>query len=156
MLRVGVRTGNFAKPKESDQVVALYTIQCRHCGQSISLPETMLVQVVRDRMAADTGEPFLVLVCSRCKHAQRYNYEERSPAWEMTAEPTRSPTQHDPIVALFRARCVDSNCTGEVELIAVRDAGTTREQVLQERREWHIEGIYCPFGHPLLPLAPMN
>ena len=43
----------------------------------------------------------------------------------------------------FRAGCVDSNCSGEVQLTAVRDFGTSREEVLAELPSWKLDAIRC-------------
>jgi hypothetical protein len=101
------------------------------------------------QLVSSTGEPFLVLVCSKCMTVFRYNYEERSVAALIPESPRKSGQQY-PIAFVFRAECVDDNCVSLVELIAIRAAGTTKEQVLAEFSKWKLDGIHCENGHPLL------
>jgi len=41
-----------------------------------------------------------------------------------------------------------------VELIAIRDAGTTKQQVLEELPSWTLNEILCPYGHRLAFPSP--
>jgi hypothetical protein len=45
---------------------------------------------------------------------------------------------------------VDDNCVSQVELIAIRDAGTTKEQILAEFLNWTLDGLSCENSHLLL------
>jgi hypothetical protein len=109
----------------------------------------MLEQIIHGRLVSDTGAPFLMLVCSRCRTGFRYNYEKRSPA-ALLPEPPQTPGRVYPIAFSFRAGCVDDNCVSQVELIAIRDAGTTKEQILAEFLNWTLDGLSCENSHLLL------
>jgi hypothetical protein len=131
----------------------VYTIECPNCHGRISLLDTMLEQIVRSRHLSATGDPFLVLVCTYCKQGFRYNYAERS-SWVMMPTPEPSPDQKYPIRFSFPAGCANDNCRSQVELIAVRDAGTTTEQVVAEFPQWNLDGIVCEHNHPILVPDP--
>jgi len=104
----------------------VYHIPCAACGHTIWQTETMLEQIIHNRLASDVGAPFLVLVCSRCKTGFHYNYEERSVAALLPA-PHQTLDRKYPVVFLFRIGCVDSNCESPVQLTVIRDAGTTKD-----------------------------
>jgi len=63
----------------------------------------------------------------------------------LPADPSNVPSAF-----FFPAGCADSNCISQVELIAVRDAGTTKEDVIAEFSKWSLTEIACENGHPLL------
>jgi len=134
-------------------MVPLYVIECDHCHGKISLLETMLEQIVRSRMLSDTGDPFLVFVCTYCKRGFRYNYAGRS-SWVMTPIPEPSPDRVYPIRFSFPSGCDDNSCISQVELIAIRDAGTTLENVVAEFPKWNLAGIACEDRHPILVPDP--
>ncbi len=133
-------------------LIPLHTLGCPHCHGKIALLETRLEQIVHGRLLSDTGAPFLVLVCTYCKHGFRYNYTERS-SWVTMPAPLVDPS-NVPIAFFFPTGCVDSNCTSQVELIAIRDAGTTSEDLVAEFPQWKLDGIGCEHGHPLLVPDP--
>lgn len=56
----------------------------------------------------------------------------------MMQEPDRISDRKYPIAFAFRVECVDSNGIAQVELIAVRDAGTTKEDILAEFSQWNL------------------
>lgn len=128
--------------------VGVYLIQCSHCGQTISLLETQLDQIIHHRLISDAGVPFLPLVCSECHAGMLYNYAERKP---LTSIPKPPPdlTRKYPVAFLFRSECVDDACISLVQLTAVRDFGTRIEDVIVEFPIWNLEAIRCDKGHAL-------
>ncbi len=47
------------------------------------------------------------------------------------------------------AKCGNSNCDSHVELIALRDRGTSEEMIYGEIPTWKVLGILCAQGHPI-------
>ena len=78
-----------------------------------------------------------------------YNYEKRSPQ-SLTPDIQPAPGRKYPAALVFRAECVDDGCISQVELVAIREAGTTTEQVKAEFPNWKLDGILCAKGHRLL------
>lgn len=136
-------------------LVAVYVIDCPHCGYSISLLETMLGQIIRGRLVPDTDESFPKLVCSGCKRGFRYNYEGRSPR-AMIPEPDRTQDQKFPFAFFVKVRCDQSNCEPPVEFVRIHDAHTTNEQAAKEVPMWDVSGFLCLKGHPLMPKEPIS
>ena len=130
-------------------MVPVYNICCSDCGRTIWLLETILEQIVRNPLVSARGAAaFLVLVCSGCKRGFRYNYTERQLVAEIP-EPDPSTRREDPIAFAFRAECADGKHKAPVELIAIRDFGTTRRDVIGELLRWNVSDIFCDKGHPL-------
>jgi hypothetical protein len=129
-------------------LIPLHTIECPNCTGKIALLETMLEQIVHGRRLSSTGAPFLVFVCTYCKHGFRYNYAERS-SWVTMPAPPADP-DNAPIAFFFPIGCADNNCKSHVELIAIRDAGTTEPDVFAEFPRWNLDGIVCENNHPIV------
>ena len=130
-------------------MIRVYHILCPTCEQSISLLETMLEQIIHNRLVSDTGAPFLTLVCSGCMTGFRYNYVEKS-LGALMPESALRPDRKSPTAFSFRVECVDSNCESQVELVAIRDTDTTKEDVLAELPKWNLDAIRCENNDPLL------
>src|SRR3979411_1405028 len=113
----------------------------------------MLEQIVRNRKLSATGAPLLTFVWSGCTTAFHYNYEERSFQGLMPEVPAL-PNQKYPIAFFFLTRCADNSHTSPIELIAVRDFGTTEEQVRVEFQRWNLDEIACERNHPFLIPEP--
>ncbi len=126
----------------------VYLIVCPACGHKIWLLETMLEKIAHGPLLSNVGAPFLTLVCSNCTKGFRYNYEERELAAVM---PIRDPLPNHPypIAFFFRAECVDSGCESQVQLTAIRTAGTTKQDVLEELSRWDLSEIRCEKGYHL-------
>ena len=68
-------------------LVAIYEIRCPN-GHTIELPETILEGIIRHLQGSYTGEPVLNFVCSDCKTAFHFDYQNRVPVGH-TDEPRR-------------------------------------------------------------------
>lgn len=134
-------------------LIPWYMIECINCKNRIGLHETMLEQIFHGRLWSSTGEPFLTLVCSKCKTWFRYNYEERSPVGEIS-ELSRTPDREYPALFSLLAECDDSNCSSKMELIAVRDFGTSKEMMRREILAWKLGGLVCEQGHRVIRPEP--
>lgn len=129
-------------------MVAVYHIQCPTCSKTIWLLETMLDKIINARGIADTGDPFIVFVCSQCKTGFLFNYAERSRDVAIP-EPDQTTTDQHPNAFFFQARCIDEGCRSYVELIAVRDFGVTKENVIAELPTWNLAALRCENDHIL-------
>ena len=56
--------------------VPIYQIGCPN-GHTTDLPETMLEGIIQHLRGSYTGEPVLNFVCSECKTAFHYDYQNR-------------------------------------------------------------------------------
>src|ERR1035437_5039218 len=129
---------------------AEFPIQCPRCPAHISLPGTILAKIVQGRRVSTTGAPWLVLVCPECKAAFRYNYRGRR-AVGVTDIPDQTEARCDVIWFSVPAEC-DGGCSGfQAELIAIRSANTTPEQLSEERKQWTTDDTYCQKGHRIIP-----
>lgn len=135
-----------SSPTVATGLIPVYYITCPTCGQTIWQLETMLEQLLANRLLSETGAPFLVFVCSNCSTPFRYDYEQRSAGAMISASAMRK----FPTAFSFRAECVDDSCISQVELIAIRDPGTTKEGIRAEITKWKLDGFHCENGHPLL------
>jgi hypothetical protein len=134
-------------------LIPWYVIECTNCKNRIGLLETMLEQIFHGRLWSSTGEPFLTLVCPKCKTWFRYNYEERSPLGEISELP-RTPDREYPVLFSLLAECDDSNCNSQIELIAIRDFGTSKEMMRREIPTWKLGGLVCEQGHQVIRPEP--
>ncbi len=57
-------------------IVALYGVRCPN-GHAIDLPETILDGIIRHLQESDRGDPILNFVCSECRTAFRFDYQNR-------------------------------------------------------------------------------
>src|ERR1017187_7805947 len=117
----------------------LYVIPCPRCGTNISLLETNLVGIIRNRRVSTTGEPILTFVCQQCKNCFQWDYHKRKSVG-LFPEPPQN-TAH-PVVFSTVAECENGDCEAQVEVIAIRSPGTTREQIDAERPSWRADDIY--------------
>lgn len=125
-----------------------YRLYCPNCGSYIYQPETNLEEIVRYRGASTTGAPFLTLVCPRCKSAYQFDWQNRQTS--EGAVLNDAPPQKTGIVRFsVVARCDGSNCKSQVELVALRESGTAKEQCLAEMSFWKLDGIVCEYGHQI-------
>ena len=129
-------------------LIAIYEIRCPH-GHTIDLPETILEEIIRHLQESYTDEPVLNFVCSECKTAFHFDYQNRAPAgW------TDVPRQ----ISEFRIMSVQSGCDGigcldHVLLVAVRNRDTSEQSILLEREGWNVSGIKCKREFHALPFG---
>jgi hypothetical protein len=131
---------------ESVLTQAKYFIRCSHCDLTLFLLETSLAEIVQCRRASTTGDPLLTFLCPGCKHANQFDYENR-----LKKPAILSDEQYQDIepAFIFVVGCGDGNCDSQVELIALCDPGTTKEQLWTEIAFWKMDGICCKSGHPI-------
>lgn len=134
-------------------LVAVYVIECPHCGHKIALLETMLERIIHYRLVPDTDVSFPKLVCSGCKRGFRYNYEGRSPQARIP-EYGQTQGQESPVAYFVKVRCDKSNCGSPVEFVRIHDADTSEEERGKEVPQWNVSDFLCPNGHTLLPKVP--
>ena len=97
------------------KAVPIYDISCPN-GHTISLPETILGKIVQHLILSARGKPLLNFVCTQCKTAFHFDYQNRQPAGE-----TEEPRQLSEFqICIATTGCSSSNCIVPVELIAVR------------------------------------
>ena len=124
-----------------------YVAQCPNCGLSISLLETNLAEIIRNRQVSATGEPLLLFVCQQCKNCFPWDYHNRKAAGLLTERPqTRAPLFYMAVLA----ECENTDCEAQVELIAIRPHGTTEEQILEERKTWKADDVRCGDDHSII------
>lgn len=58
--------------------IALYEIRCPN-GHTIELPETILEGIIQHLQGSYADEPVLNFVCSDCKTAFHFDYQNREP-----------------------------------------------------------------------------
>ena|SRR5437879_639313 len=112
-------------------LVALYEIACPS-GHTISLPETILDKIIPHLQASDKDAPVLNFVCSECKTAFHFDYQNREPAG-VTDAPRQISEFH---VCVVQTGCDGSNCIAPVELIAVRTRDMSEESIQRELNSW--------------------
>jgi hypothetical protein len=69
-------------------------------------------------------------------------------------EPPRKPDPQYPILFHVAIECGDSNCISLVELLSIRDGGTTESQWKQEMESWILDGLHCANDHALVVPDP--
>jgi hypothetical protein len=127
----------------------LYEIRCPRCDWPISLPQTSLVRIIRDRIMSDTDERLLVFVCQECMSAFRCETHKLA----LTDTPLQNQVAGRIWFSIL-AQCDDSNCPFREELITIREPGTTIEQCLAQVSEWKLDGILCDEGHQIVLTLP--
>lgn len=134
----------------------LCRIYCPACGLTTDLLETSLKEIVQARRLPQTGEPFLVFVCRRCKAAFRYDYQQRvRQAAILEGSQTRAQTWLSIIAGCDHYDHEEECDEALVELIAVRPAGTSRLEIAEnELPAWNLSAIRCGNGHPILRPDP--
>ncbi len=130
-------------------IVARYEIACP-CGETISLTETTLAKIIQHLQWSDKDERLVNFVCSRCKTAFRYDYQNRKPVGVIDAHPQSSGHS----IGVLSLKCSNSNCVADIKLIAVRRSGTTIEAMQEELQGWKISESRCGQGLPPDPSAP--
>ena len=89
----------------------------------------------------------------RCTSAYQFDFLHRRNSGAQEWKDELCPV---PEFVCFRvlAECGDSNCEARIELIAIRDRGTSKETVYAET-PWKVEGILCSKGHQIaVPPVP--
>jgi hypothetical protein len=128
--------------------VPIYQIGCPN-GHTTELPETILEGIIQHLRGSYTGEPVLNFVCSDCKIAFHFDYQNRVRAGQTDA-PRHLSEFH---VLSVQSGCDGSNCTEHVVLVAVRNRDRSEESVLEERKAWNVSGITCKRGYQALPIG---
>lgn len=126
---------------------------CPKCIVYTFQHQTNLAEIVQCRGASTTGAPWITLVCPECKTAFRFDWPNRNqtPGTVMTDEPPQATAMNRFSVV---AGCDGSNCKSQVELVALRPRGTTKEQCLAEMPMWTLDGILCEHGHQVVLPSP--
>lgn len=123
-------------------IVAIYKIGCPN-GHTIELPETILEGIIQYLRGLYAGEPVLNFVCSECKTAFHFDYQNTEPAgW--TDVPRR--------ISEFQLASVQTGCDGRgcgehVTLVALRSRDTSPESIQSEKKEWNVSGVKCERGY---------
>lgn len=131
-------------------MVDLYAIRCPRCDFGIQLLETNLAQITQHPLYQETDDPFLRFVCSCCKHGFQWDRIQTPPAARIV-EPPRIPDQKYPTLFGVLTGCADSNHRALVELLSVREHGTTEARWRAEMDSWNTSQIQCSKGHPVPP-----
>jgi hypothetical protein len=128
--------------------VAVYEIRCPD-GHTIELPETILEGITRHLRWSYRGEPVLNFVCSDCKTAFLFDYQNTEPAGQTDA-PRQISEFH---ILSVQTGCDGSNCIEHVLLVAVRGLDKSAESILEEAKMWNVSGVACKRGYPCLPIG---
>src|SRR5262249_38148515 len=128
--------------------VAIHQIRCPN-GHTIELPETILEEIIQHLQGSYTDEPALNFVCSDCKTAFHFDYQNNEPVGQ-TDVPRRISEFR---VCSVQISCDGSYCGDHVVLTAVRNFDTSAEAIHQEAKEWNVSGVRCESGHPGLPMG---
>ena len=128
--------------------VAIYEMRCPS-GHTTELPETILEGIIQHLRGTYTGEPVLNFVCSECKTAFRYDYQNTEPVG-LTDAPRQISEFH---VWSVQGGCDGSNCGHHVVLVAVRNRDMSEESFQQETKTWDVSGITCERGYQALPIG---
>ena len=128
-----------------------YDLHCA-CGETISLLERSLDQIVLSLSELDRTAPEIGFMCLHCKTAFRFDYRNRKPAPEIE-EPQHSSV---PSVGIVTVKCAEPYCNSPVELVVVAKSGTTLEQHLEQLRRNDLTKYFCANHHPLLPPDPIR
>lgn len=129
-------------------LVAIYEIRCPN-GHTIELPETILEGILQHLRWSYMGEPVLNFVCSDCKTAIHFDYQNRVPVGHTDA-PRQISEFH---VLSVQSGCDDSNCADHVVLVAVRNRDMSEESIQQETKTWNVSGVKCESGYQALPIG---
>lgn len=128
--------------------VPIYQIGCPN-GHTIELPETILEGIIQHLRGSYTGEPVLNFVCSDCKTAFHFDYQNRVRVGQTDA-PRHLSEFH---VMSVQSGCDGSNCIDHVVLVAVRSRDISEESVQQETKTWNVAGVTCESGYQALPIG---
>jgi hypothetical protein len=126
----------------------VYLVGCENCPATFPILETNLRGIVRGPRGSHTGEPALMLVCQACKTPSLYQFRPLGGV-ATTTEPIPDELREPPICVCVYAECGKCNSEARVQLLAIRPAGTTREDVLAEAGEWKLESLRCRNGHAI-------
>ena len=129
-------------------LVDRYDIVCPSCGETISLLERNLGQIVDSLLKSNRAAPQITFVCLRCKTEFRYDYSSRKPAATIDAL-LGTPV---PWRCVVRTRCGDTRCGTEVERVLLGKTDTTFEQFQATVGPWDWKPYRCSKGHP--PVDP--
>jgi len=132
-------------------LVAIYEIRCPN-GHTIELPETILEGIIQHLQWSYTDEPVLNFVCSDCKTAFHFDYQNRVPVGQTDA-PRRILEFH---VLSLQSGCDGSNCTDHVVFVAVRSPDISQQSILLETIEWDVSGITCKRGYHARPVGVLK
>jgi hypothetical protein len=129
-------------------LTAIFEIRCPN-GHTIDLPETILEGIIQHLRGSYADEPVLNFVCSECKTAFHFDYQNRVPAgW------TDAPRQISEFrVMSVQSGCDGSNCIDHIVLTAVRSRDISEEAMFQEKDLWNVSEIKCRRGKRALPLS---
>ena len=128
--------------------VPIYQIGCPN-GHTIELPETILEGIIQHLRGSYTGEPVLNFVCSDCKTAFHFDYQNRVPVGHTDA-PCQISEFH---VLSVQSGCDGSNCIDHVVFVAVRNRDKSEQSIHLEINEWNVSGIKCKRGFQALPIG---
>jgi|SRR5579872_1370908 len=128
--------------------VPIYQIACPN-GHTTQLPETILDKIIPHLQESDRKDPVLNFVCSDCKTAFHFDYQNRARAGSTNA-PHRIEEFH---VCVVQTGCDGSNCADHVELIAVRNRDISEESIQQEMKMWNVSAVKCKGGRRALPMG---
>jgi len=110
-----------------------YDIPCP-CGETTSLRERTLRQIVDNLTELDRAAPEITFVCLQCDTPFRFDHQNREPS-EPIDESLRSS---EPFVCIVTTKCGELHCGCPVELVAVSKSGVTDKQLHAElrKRDW--------------------
>jgi hypothetical protein len=132
-------------------LIAIYEIRCPN-EHAIELPETILEGIIRHLQWSYTDEPVLNFVCSECKTAFHFDYQNTEPAgW------TDAPRRIEEFrIMSVQTPCDGSNCDDHVLLVAVRNLAMSEESIHEEKNTWNISGVTCKSRNHALPMGTLK
>ena len=74
--------------------------------------------------------------------------------WERFLNFREHQTASYPVLFSLLAECDDSNCNSQIELIAIRDFGTSKEMMRKEIPTWNLGSLVCEQGHQVIRPGP--
>ncbi len=122
-------------------------------GTAVSAPlepdAAVIIGIQPTAPVVAAGDP---LVCPECKTAFQYDYPNRRGMGAIDEGPQTPSVVRFSVVT----GCDGSNCKSQVELIALRSRGTTKEQCVAEMAAWTVDGILCARGHQIVLPDPQE
>jgi hypothetical protein len=128
--------------------VPIYKIDCPN-GHTIELPETIIEGIIQHLRGSYSGESVLNFVCSECKTAFYYDYQNAEPSGRTDA-PRQISEFH---VLSVECGCDGSNCIDNAVLVAIRSRDMSEESVQQETKTWNVSGAKRKSGFHALPFG---
>ena len=122
-------------------------IQCLKCGTCSVYQPTKRGWQYEGRNPLKRDNAPVAVACPECKHVYLYS--------EPTLPPVPIPTQQEapetkyPIAFYVPIVCGEADCDTPLWIKAVRQEGTTLEDVCREVPTWTLHDLRCPMGNPI-------